>query len=99
MVNHKITAGLSKICRKEMGSADTLPSKGAAGVLDFLISTPAILAMVIEASRDMLDPLLPEGYITVGKSIRLSHERPTMVGESIFAHSYSNEDRRRRDPD
>ena len=67
MVNHKITAGLSKICRKEMGSADTLPSKGAAGVLDFLISTPAILAMVIESSRDMLDPLLPGGIYYSGE--------------------------------
>ena len=83
MANHKITVGLSTICRKEVGSSDTLPSRDAAGILDFLISTPAILTMVIEATRDMLDPLLPDGYITVGKTIELSHERPTMIGETI----------------
>jgi predicted thioesterase len=51
--------------------------------MDFLISTPAILTMTIEATRDLLDPLLPDGYITVGKNIDLSHERPTLVGETV----------------
>ena len=31
----------------------------------------------------MLDPLLPDAYITVGKTIELSHERPTMIGEMV----------------
>ena len=83
MANHKITVGLSTIYSREVGSSDTLPSRDAAGILDFLISTPAILTMVIQASTEMLDPLLSDGFITVGKTIELTHERPTMIGETI----------------
>ena len=83
MLEHKIVAGMSTIYKKEVGHSDTLPSHNASGIMDFLISTPAILTMVIEATRDMLDPLLPEGHITVGKNMELSHERPTLIGETI----------------
>jgi predicted thioesterase len=51
--------------------------------MDFLVSTPAILSMAIKASSEMLDPLLPDGYITVGKNIDLTHERPTLIGETL----------------
>lgn len=83
MHENKIVVGLSTIYKREVGQSDTLPSNTSAGIMDYLISTPAILKMIIEASQDMLDPLLPEGYITVGKNIELSHERPTLVGETI----------------
>lgn len=83
MIEHKITAGLSTIFSKEVGHSDTLPVKGSSGIMDYLISTPGILTMVIHASSEMLDPLLPSGYITVGKNIDLSHERPTLIGETI----------------
>ncbi len=83
MTEHKIKPGLSTIYTREAGQADTLPSNHSAGIMDFLVSTPAILTMVIEATRDLLDPLLPDGFITVGKNIDLSHERPTLIGESV----------------
>ncbi len=84
MVEHKIVHGLSTIYKKEAGHADAMPSSGhEGGIVDFLVSTPAVLSMIIEASSDLLDPLLPNGYITVGKNIELTHERPTLVGETI----------------
>lgn len=83
MIEHKITAGLSTIYKKEVGHSDTLPSKNSSSIIDYLISTPAILTMIIHATSEMLDPLLPSGYITVGKNIELSHERPTLIGENI----------------
>ncbi|MEI8216592.1 MAG: hypothetical protein WCF96_05790 [Eubacteriales bacterium] len=83
MINHRITVGLSTIYKKEGSSSDALPATGITGILDYLISTPAILTMIIEASSALLDPLLPEGYITVGKNIELSHENPTMVDGTI----------------
>ena len=83
MIQHKIVSGLSTIFKKEAGHSDTMPSNNTAGIMDFLISTPAILTMIIEATRDLLDPLLPEGFITVGKNIELSHERPTLIGETV----------------
>jgi len=83
MTEHKIKPGLSTIYTREVGQADTLPSNHSAGIMDFLVSTPAILTMIIGATRDLLDPLLPDGFITVGKNIELSHERPTLIGESV----------------
>ena len=83
MNEHRIVPGLSTIFTKEAGQADTLPSSNAAGIMDFLISTPAVLTMIIEATRDLLDPLLPDGAITVGKNINLTHERPTLIGETV----------------
>jgi predicted thioesterase len=43
------------------------------------LSTPEVLDIIIEASAKMLDPLLPTGYITIGKYIELSHEQPTLT--------------------
>lgn len=84
MIEHKIVHGLSTIYKKEAGQADAMPSDGHdGGIMDFLVSTPAVFAMIIEASRNLLDPLLPDGFITVGKNVELSHERPTLVGETI----------------
>ena len=83
MTEHKIIPGLSTIYTREAGHSDALPSTHSAGIMDFLVSTPAILTMIIEATRDLLDPLLPDGFITVGKNIDLTHERPTLIGETV----------------
>lgn len=83
MIDHKITIGLSTIYKKEVGHAHVMPATNGAGIMDFLVSTPGLLTIIIEASSELLDPLLPEGYITVGKHIELSHERPTLVGEIV----------------
>ncbi len=39
--------------------------------------------MIIEASTELLDQLLPDGYTTVGTEILLQHEKPTLIGEEI----------------
>lgn len=86
MINHRITVGLSSIYKKDSTSGGTYAFSGNNG-LDYLLSTPEVLDIIIEASTKMLDPLLPEGYITVGKYIELSHEQPTLTltGGSISA--------------
>lgn len=78
MVEHKITVGLSSINKKEGNMRGTLPSSGATGPLDYLLSTSEVLDIIIEASSNMLDPLLPKEYVTVGKHIDLSHVNPTL---------------------
>lgn len=83
MIEHRIKPGISTIYTREAGHADALPSNHSAGIMDYLVSTPAILTMIIEGTRDLLDPLLTDGYITVGKNIDLSHERPTLIGETV----------------
>lgn len=82
MIKHSIKKGLSTIYEKEVSNFDAAGSFGS-GVLDFLLSTPAAVTMALETAIQLLDPLLPAGYVTVGKSIELQHRHPTLVGEKI----------------
>ncbi|MFA9422176.1 MAG: thioesterase family protein [Sedimentibacter sp.] len=79
MIEHKIVKGLSTTHKSEGGMHNTLYSSRPTGELNYLLSTPEILEIIIEASYKMLDPLLPTGYTTVGKYIELSHEQPTLT--------------------
>jgi len=83
-MEHKIVSGLSTIYEKETSKLDAMaPTSMGSGIMEVLVSTPAVLQMIIDAASRLLDPLLPSGYTTVGKHIELSHESPTMVGEKI----------------
>lgn len=82
MVEHKIVKGISIIYKREVNAADTA-TYTSFGALDHLLSMPAIISMVIEASIKLLDPLLPESYLTVGGRIEMIHEKPTLVGELV----------------
>ncbi|MGD9567919.1 MAG: thioesterase family protein [Sedimentibacter sp.] len=87
MFEHKIMVGLSTIYKKEGSLLETLSSSGTTGTLNHLLTTPQIIEVIIEASYSMLDHLLPDGYVTVGKYMELSHEQPTLtlVGGTISA--------------
>lgn len=79
MVKHNITAGLSTIHKREGTVREKYIYSGSSDSLDYLLSTPEVLDIIIESSVKMLDPMLPTGYITVGKYIELSHEHPTLT--------------------
>ena len=85
MIEHKISVGLSNIYKKEGSTKGAYSFSGSNDTLNYLLSTPEVLDIIIEASTKMLDSLLPSGYITVGKHIELSHEQPTLTltGQSI----------------
>jgi len=51
--------------------------------IEHLLSTPALVAMMQEASVALIDEKLPEGFISVGKSSEITHEQPTVVGAVI----------------
>lgn len=82
MINHRITEGLATVYSKETTSTDAYSSSDT-GTLDYLVSTPAIVTMMIDGATEMLDKLLPSDYITVGKKIDLFHEHPSIIGETI----------------
>jgi len=81
MTERIITTGMSSITKKEVGANDT--DSSFSSPLDFLLSTTAIVAMLIEASVKMLDSTLDGDLITVGKHLDLYHLKPTLVGEKI----------------
>lgn len=68
--------------QKKITEEDTALKYGS-GKLDKLFATPSLVAMMIEASSQLLDEKLPEGYITVGKVAFVDHEKPTYLGEVV----------------
>ena len=84
MIKHIIRAGLSITYTNEAHISNTLyPSGTSGGILDYLVSTAIVIEQVMELSSKMLDSLLPDNYITVGKKIELTHEKATLIGETI----------------
>lgn len=51
--------------------------------IEHLLSTPALVAMMQEASVALIDEKLPDGFISVGKSAEITHDQPTVVGAVI----------------
>ena len=49
--------------------------------------TPALSCLMEQAAAELLAPLLPDGWTTVGGSMELTHEAPTPVGVSVRAES------------
>ncbi len=83
MIEHKIEKGLSSVFQKEGMASSELPEAVSRGILKHVVSTPMLLAIIIEGASNFLNPLVPEGYMTVGKEITLYHEEPTAIGEMI----------------
>ena len=83
MIEHKIKEGMSITFEKEIRDRDTMGEYGST-TLDYLMSTPSMVAILISASAKLLNPLVPEGSITVGGSVELRHEQPTLLGEKVW---------------
>lgn len=81
-MNHRINKGLSTTVEKIITPADTYVTNEVR--LDYLLSTPALLATMIEISWNLFKPLIPDDYITVVASMEMDHSFPSLVGERVF---------------
>ena len=81
MIKHNIKEGLTATFSKKTTSSDAYLSNDS--TFDYLVSTPAMLNIIIGVSAKMLDNLLPIDYVSVGKEVELSHQHPTLVGETV----------------
>jgi len=77
-----IKMGESITIQKKVTESDTAINYGS-GKLDNLFATPSLVALMIEASTELLDERLEDGFITVGKSVQVNHEKPTILGQTI----------------
>ena len=59
--------------------AATKYSKG----LEELMSTPAIIRLAIQVSANAIDEYLPDGYISIGRSIEFEHTASSKVGMRV----------------
>lgn len=78
-----LPAGLTGKARLEIDPEDTAPHIRSGGVP--VLATPRLIALMEEASRDAVQPHLPEGQDTVGVEVRVRHLAPTPVGNRVTA--------------
>ena len=81
MNNHDIHEGLSVTYSKLTTNSDSFVA--ADTIFNYLVSTPAIITMVIDISSKMLDSRLPQNYVTIGNDIHFSHLHATLIGEKL----------------
>jgi fluoroacetyl-CoA thioesterase len=77
-----IKLGKSLTIQKEITEQETAGFYGS-GALDKLFSTPALVALMLEASAKLIDEQLPEGFLSVTQMAQVIHEKPTVLGEVV----------------
>lgn len=80
-VRNILTPGLFATVKKTVEVDDTVGNKSVH--LNQLLSTSSCVQSIIEACMKTVDHLLPEGYISIGKSIEVVHEATAMLGVSL----------------
>lgn len=78
----KFSVGEKHTFQKKITEADAAHNYGSKK-LNYLFATPGLVAMVIEASVEMIDERLDDGVISVGYEMGITHTSPTKVGETV----------------
>jgi len=78
----QIKVGMEKSIQKEITKEDTALNFGS-GALETLLASPTLAALMIEAAVTTVDPELPDGYITVGQFLEITHVNPTIQGMTV----------------
>ena len=81
----KITVGLKHIVSESVTEGNTARAMGS-GTLP-VYATPAMTCLMERAAAELLEPLLPEDWTTVGISLQVQHKAPTPVGAEVRAEA------------
>jgi len=82
MIATDLKVGLTKTLQKTITSEDTAINYGN-GSLKHMLATPTLAALMIEAAISAVDSRLADGYLTVGKSLSIVHDNPTIEGMTV----------------
>jgi len=80
-----IMPGLIGTAQVEVNETNTAIAYGSGGISVF--ATPAMIGLMEKAALSSVDPLLPEGYTTVGIKVDVEHVAATPVGGNVRAQS------------
>lgn len=86
MKSSSYSVGMTKAIQRIVTEKDTAHNYGS-GVFEDLLATPTLTALMIEASVLLIDPLLTEGYITIGRTLTVEHLMPTIKGMIVTIES------------
>jgi len=81
----KIKTGITGEARAVVSDANTAIAFGSGSVNVF--GTPALIGLMENAALSSVDPLLEEGYTTVGTRVDVQHLAATPVGMEVVARS------------
>lgn len=79
-----LVPGMHSVAQKLLDQSDTAAHYGS-GTLGHLIATPAIVALMIEAATNSIEDRLPDGFVSVGHRLEITHEVPTCIGMTLRA--------------
>lgn len=78
----RLYVGMSYTLQKKITIDDTALNYGS-GKVQELFATPRLIALMIEASAQLIDPTLPEGFVSVGNQVSVDHFKPTLQGATV----------------
>ena len=82
MLEINLKEGMTYTLQKPVVYEDTTVSFGRSGI-ETLLSTPALVTMMIEAAVGLVGYNISDGYITVAKNLEIVHENPTLQGMMV----------------
>ena len=78
----RLYVGMSYTLQKKITIDDTALNYGS-GKVQELFATPRLIAFMIEASAQLIDPTLPDGFVSVGNQVSVDHFKPTLQGATV----------------
>ena len=78
----KLYIGMSKTMQKKITIDDTALNFGS-GKIEDLFATPRLVAFMVEVCAQLIDPMMPEGFVTVGNQISVDHDKPSLIGATV----------------
>jgi predicted thioesterase len=81
-LNDYLAPGIEAVVQKAVNDSDTAAHHGS-GALACLLATPAYADLIILATIEAVEKLLPEGFISVGRYLEFTHEAPTGTGMTV----------------
>ncbi|GAB6107967.1 thioesterase family protein [Fusibacter bizertensis] len=79
---NQLQEGMTLTLQKKVTIDDTALHYGS-GKIENLFATPRLVALMIEASTQLMDPLLPENFVSVGHHVEVDHFKPSLIGATI----------------
>ncbi|NLB18959.1 MAG: thioesterase, partial [Syntrophomonadaceae bacterium] len=80
-----IKPGLVGTAQVEVSEQNTAITYGSGGINVY--ATPAMIGLMEKAALSSVEPLLPEGYSTVGIKVNVEHVAATPIGGKVRAHT------------
>ncbi|SHK50814.1 Predicted thioesterase [Selenomonas ruminantium] len=80
-----VKVGLKNVVTEEVTQEKTAQAMGSGSLPVY--ATPAMTCLMEKAATEALEPLVPEGWTTVGISLHVAHKAATPVGMQVRAEA------------